>query len=160
MQPTGSTEIETEYGVFRAHLYRDLTTNHQHIAWSCGEITAEKAVSVRVHTGQLINDLASSKKSQLNVAFKALGQEGGVLLYLKPNDLEESLLDECLEDLHAPKSSRTLTDYGLGAQILHDLGVRKINLLTNTPKSMRGLEGYGLEIVSQSPLGGAEELEI
>ncbi len=160
--------LPTDYGDFACHLYRDRTDNSHHLALTRGEIDRGQPVLVRVHSECLTGDVFGSRRcdcgSQLHTALKRIAEDGGVLLYLRQEGrgiglaakmhaykLQESGLDtvEANEKLGFPSDLR---HYGMGAQILHDLGVRKIQLLTNNPKKVIGLDGYGLEIVDQIPI--------
>jgi len=161
-------DLPTDYGEFRCHLYRIDTDDSHHLALVRGEIDPEKPILVRVHSECLTGDVFMSKRcdcgGQLQNALEQIAEEGGVLLYLRQEGrgiglankihaykLQEEGLDtvEANEKLGFPSDLR---DYGMGAQILHDLGVRRLRLLTNNPKKMVGLEGYQLELVEQLPL--------
>jgi len=130
-----------------------------------GEIDPEKPTTVRVHSECLTGDVFGSRRcdcgGQLHNALQNISEDGGVLLYLRQEGrgiglaakihaykLQEQGMDtiEANEKLGFPSDLR---DYGMGAQMLHDLGIRKIRLLTNNPKKVIGLDGYGLEIVEQ-----------
>lgn len=158
-------DLPTEYGAFDCHLYREHTDDSHHLALTRGQIDPEQPTLVRVHSECLTGDVFSSRRcdcgSQLHAAMERIAEDGGVLLYLRQEGrgiglaakihaykLQEKGLDtvEANERLGFPSDLR---HYGMGAQILHDLGVRKIRLLTNNPKKVVGLEGYGLEIVDQ-----------
>ena len=160
--------MPTDYGDFDCHLYTVSLDDSHHLALTKGEIDPEKPVLVRVHSECLTGDVFHSRRCdcgpQLDAAMKRISEEGGVLLYLRQEGrgiglpakihaykLQEQGLDtiEANEKLGFPSDLR---DYGMGAQILHDLGVRRIRLLTNNPRKVVGLEGYGLEISEQLPL--------
>ena len=161
--------MPTDYGEFDLHLFRSTVDDRHHIALVKGRVGPEKPVLVRVHSECLTGDVFGSKRcdcgSQLHQALKQIEQAGsGVLVYMRQEGrgiglgpkihaykLQEQGLDtvEANERLGFPMDLR---DYGLGAQILADLGVKKIRLLTNNPRKVVGLEGYGLEIVEQLPI--------
>jgi 3,4-dihydroxy 2-butanone 4-phosphate synthase / GTP cyclohydrolase II len=161
-------KMPTDFGEFDCHLYRVSTDGSHHLALSRGAIDPEKPTIVRVHSECLTGDVFHSQRcdcgGQLAAALEHISNEGGVLLYLRQEGrgiglpakihaykLQEQGLDtiEANEKLGYPSDLR---DYGMGAQILADLGVKRIRLLTNNPKKVIGLEGYGLEIVEQLPI--------
>ena len=164
-----SISLPTDYGDFQLHLYRSKIDEAHHIALVKGNLTPEKPVLVRVHSECLTGDVFGSRRcdcgSQLHTAMRRIQEEGcGVLVYMRQEGrgiglapkihaykLQEQGLDtvEANEKLGFPMDLR---DYGLGAQILADLGVRKIRLLTNNPRKVVGLEGHNLEIVEQLPI--------
>jgi 3,4-dihydroxy 2-butanone 4-phosphate synthase/GTP cyclohydrolase II len=135
---------------------------------SRGVIDPEKPTLVRVHSECLTGDVFQSQRcdcgGQLAAALEHISKEGGVLLYLRqegrgiglPAKIHAyKLQEEGLDTIEANEKlgyGSDLRDYGMGAQILYDLGVRKMRLLTNNPKKVIGLEGYGLEIVEQLPI--------
>ena len=164
------TKIPTSVaGEFRAVVYENDVDNLLHIAMVKGEIDPEKPTLVRVHseclTGDIFGSLRCDCGPQLHKAMAKMEEEGsGVLLYIRQEGrgiglvnkikayaLQEAGLDtvEANEELGFEPDMR---NYGIGAQILVDLGVRKMRLLTNNPKKMVGLEGYGLSISEQVPV--------
>lgn len=158
--------MPTDYGNFDLHLFRSTLDGQHHLALVKGKIEADVPVFVRVHSECLTGDVFGSRRcdcgSQLHSAMRRIEEEGaGVLVYMRQEGrgiglgpkihaykLQEQGYDtvEANEKLGYPMDLR---DYGLGAQILSDLGVRKIRLLTNNPRKVVGLEGYNLEIVEQ-----------
>ncbi|MEN9974684.1 MAG: hypothetical protein RLZZ282_690 [Verrucomicrobiota bacterium] len=163
-----SVKMPTDFGEFDCHLYRIITDASHHLALSCGIIDPEKPTLVRVHSECLTGDVFHSQRcdcgGQLAAALELLSIEGGILLYLRqegrgiglPAKIHAyKLQEQGLDTIEANEKlgfASDLRDYGMGAQILADLGVRRIRLLTNNPKKVIGLEGYGLEIVAQIPL--------
>jgi 3,4-dihydroxy 2-butanone 4-phosphate synthase/GTP cyclohydrolase II len=161
-------KMPTDYGDFDCHLYRISTDASHHLALSHGVIDPEKPTLVRVHSECLTGDVFHSQRcdcgGQLAAALEHISKEGGVLLYLRqegrgiglPAKIHAyKLQEQGLDTIEANEKlgyGSDLRDYGMGAQILADLGVRRIRLLTNNPKKVIGLEGYGLEIVEQLPI--------
>lgn len=162
-------KMPTDYGDFDLHLYRSLVDGQHHMALVRGNIASKKGVLVRVHSECLTGDVFGSRRCdcgpQLHQAMRQISEaDGGVIVYMrqegrgiglpakiKAYKLQEGGLDtvQANEKLGFPMDLR---EYGLGAQILTDLGLKKIRLLTNNPRKLVGLAGYGLEILEQVPI--------
>ncbi len=157
-------------GKFKVIAYTNDVDSHEHLALVLGDITPDEPVLVRVHSECLTGDVFGSARcdcgAQLRAAMQMVEQEGkGVILYMRQegrgiglvNKLKAYKLqdEEGLDTVEANVRlgfKPDLRDYGIGAQILRDLGVRKMRLLTNNPKKIIGLEGYGLEAVARLPI--------
>lgn len=162
--------LPTEYGEFTAHVYESVLDGIQHVALTAGDPEKSPAALVRVHSECLTGDVFGSRRcdcgSQLHLAMKRIAEEGaGVVVYLRGHEgrgigLGHKLRAYKLQDegkdtveanvaLGLPVDSR---EYGIGAQILEDLKIKKLRLLTNNPAKYTGLSGYDLEIVERVPL--------
>ena len=161
--------MPTDYGDFDLYLYRSKVDGQHHLALVRGEVAGKKNVLVRVHSECLTGDVFGSKRCdcgpQLHQAMRQVADEKqGVIVYMRqegrgiglaPKIKAYKLQEQGFDTIEANRKlgyPMDLREYGLGAQILCDLGLKTIRLLTNNPKKIVGLEGYGLEIVEQVPI--------
>ena len=165
-----SARIPTIYGEFSAHIYRSSLDDVEHLAFVFGEVNENKIPLVRVHseclTGDVLGSLRCDCGSQLDLAMKLVAENGsGAIIYLRGHEgrgiglghkmRAYALQDEGMDTVDANVALGFAPDsreYGIGAQIISDLGIQKMRILTNNPAKYGGLQGYNLEIVERVPL--------
>lgn len=164
-----SVDMPTIFGDFKLHVFEEKLTGEHHLAFTKGELTEDDPVLVRVHSSNLLADVFGSKRSDktgvLHQCLRMIENEGkGAIIYMDQMSKEYSITDKItaikLQDDGLSKDeirSRLGTkmdsrDYGVGAQILHSLGIRKLKLLTNNPVKRVGLNSFGLEMVEEVPI--------
>ncbi len=169
VEPVEVVKMPTDYGDFDLHLYRSKIDGQHHVALVRGDVAGRKNVLVRVHSECLTGDVFGSRRCdcgpQLHQAMRQIAAAGhGVIVYMRqegrgigfaPKIKAYKLQEQGYDTVEANQKlgfDMDLREYGIGAQILVDLGLKTIRLLTNNPKKVVGLEGYGLKIVEQMPI--------
>jgi 3,4-dihydroxy 2-butanone 4-phosphate synthase / GTP cyclohydrolase II len=166
VKPVAEAAFPTEFGDFKIIVFENLLDRDHHIALVKGDVASDEPVMVRVHSQSTMNDvfysLRSGGRNELRSALKTIQSAGkGVLVYLRQEEKGSNLVDEiksyALQDAGSDPADKKpsaasnidLRSYGMGAQILRSLGVHRIRLLTNHPKKIVGLHGYGITVMEQ-----------
>jgi len=169
IEKVSEAEMPTKYGKFQIHGYQNKINGEHHIALTMGNICEENPVLVRVHSECLTGDVFGSQRcdcgEQLDEAMKRIAEAGrGILLYMRQEGRGIGLLNklkayhlqdngmDTVEANHALGFAADLRDYGIGAEILADLGAKELLLMTNNPKKISGIFGFGLKVVERIPI--------
>ncbi len=168
VKPVAEAPLDCEFGEFDACVYENELDGRRHLALTKGDVADGPAPLVRMHTESVLNDVffCSHSRSgrELNESLRMIERQGrGVLVYLSMRDREDGLLGELKRIGAGPEEDQppraTFRDFGVGAQILSDLGLREIRLLTNHPKKIVALDGFDLRIVEQIPIATGTSVE-
>ncbi len=170
VQHRASARLPTRFGSFTAHGYVDTVTGHEHIAMVMGPVAQQRDVLVRVHseclTGEVLGSLRCDCRPQLDLALRRVAEAGcGVVVYLRGHEgrgiglmgklnayaLQDDGCDTVQANLRLGLGVDT-RDYGAAAEILHDLGIRRVRLMTNNPRKGDGLSRCGVTVVERVPL--------
>jgi 3,4-dihydroxy 2-butanone 4-phosphate synthase/GTP cyclohydrolase II len=169
VKEVGPIDFPTKHGHFQLHVYKSEVDPAPYLALTMGDVSDGEPVLTRMHsscvTGDILGSLRCDCGDQLDLALQKIGEEGrGCLVYIAHegrgiglvNKLKAyALQDEGMDTVEANEAlgfQADLRDYGLGAQVLQDLGIKRLRLMTNNPKKLAGAQGYGLEIVENVPL--------